>query len=442
MLVAAGCSPPQQAVLVTIDSLRDDHVGVSSREAPLTPHLDRLGADGVRFGDALASATTTLASHASMLTGLRPQRHGIHANEGTLGGSIPMVGELLRLQGVRTGAVVSSFVLRSEGGLARGFETYDESFDGRELTRGGQRVKSAATTTRVALDWLARHRGDRLFLWVHYFPPHGPYTPPEQYRLEREKGESGDRPERLEFSSRNYERGRIPTYQRLEDLHEAEAYRARYEAHIRYVDDHVGRLLDGMRQLGIYQRALIIATSDHGESLGEHGWYFCHGNLVYGEQALVPLIVKWPGRRDRAGTTCSAPVELVDIAPTILAHFGLRAVEPGEGVDLAELLADPAIAAERLRLTQSTDAEISAAVLGGWKLTRRQGPARLVDEQQPRQELFRIDRDPDESEDLSLQHPEVVAALAARLPRGRAPSQGPDLSAETIERLRAMGYVE
>jgi arylsulfatase len=444
LLVAmgAGCSvPPRQAILITIDALRDDHVGPRAAGDSLTPALDRLRGDGVRFEDALTSATTTMASHASMLTGLRPHRHGLTGNDGALDSSLTTLAGLLRAQGVRTGAVVSSFVLRSEGGLGLGFETYDESFDLQEQTRVGQRVKTPAATTRAALDFVVRHRREPFVLWVHYFPPHGPYTPPPAYLRKDDLSPQGRGREAIEVSAGNYERGKIPKYQRLEGVGSARAYRDRYAAHVRYVDEHVGQLLDGLRKWGLYDRALVIATSDHGESLGEHGWYFCHGNLVYQEQAHVPLLVKWPRDRPGAGRSAKAPVELVDVMPTVLAFFGVAPPGGLDGRDLEPLLRAQGVASDRVRVTQSTDGELTAVVLGPAKLVERRGPARLVDEAYPQQQLFRLDRDAGESQDIASQEPALVRTLLDLLPRCRRPVRQQGLVSETREQLRTLGYV-
>jgi len=444
LLVAmtAGCSPrPRQAILITIDALRDDHVGPRPQGDSLTPELDRLRDDGVRFKDALTSATTTMASHASMLTGLRPHRHGLTGNDGALNSSLSTLAGVLRARGVRTGAVVSSFVLRSEGGLGLGFETYEESFDLREQTRVGQRVKTPAATTRAALDFVAHHQGEPFFLWVHYFPPHGPYTPPTEYLRPDDRGAQPRDGRALEVSAGNYERGKVPKYQRLEGVEGAQAYRERYAAHVRYVDHYVGQLLNGLREQGLYDRALVVATSDHGESLGEHGWYFCHGNLVYQEQARVPLLVKFPKGGSAAGGSANAPVELVDVMPTVLAFFGASAPGDLDGQDLAPALGTQRVAADRVRVTQSTDGELTAVVLGPAKLVERRGPARLVDAAYPQRQLFRLDRDAGESRDIASQEPALVRTLSDLMPRCRRPVRQQGLSSETREQLRTLGYV-
>jgi arylsulfatase A-like enzyme len=191
----------------------------------------------------------------------------------------------------------------------------------------------------------------------------------------------------------------------------------------------------------LYEPALVIATSDHGESLGEHGWYFCHGNLVYQEQARVPLLVKFPRGGTVAGGSANAPVELVDVMPTVLAFFGAAAPGDLDGRDLAGLLDARRGSADRLRITQSTDGELTAVVFGPAKLVERREPARLVDAAYPQRQLFRLDRDAGESRDIASQEPALVRTLLDLMPRCRRPVRQQGLAGETREQLRTLGYV-
>ena len=344
---------------MTIDTLRADHVGLSRDGVPLTPAVERLAADAVRYRDVLGNSSTTRPSHASLLSGLYPWRHRVVSNHHVLAGDVPWLPETLRARGFATGAVVSSIQLRAaESGMGRGFDAYDDRFDTTEANRSNMPVKSPAETTRVALAWLAANRGRDFFLWVHYFPPHGPYTPPDDFLRDLPDAASATS---LPVSGGNYAQGTIPRYQRLGTETDPEAYRRRYAAHVRYVDHHVGRLLDGLRDLGLYAGALVVVTSDHGESLGEHDWYFCHGNLVYQEQVAVPLLLKLPGNRE-AGRVVSEPVEGVDVPATMVRVLGLGDVG---GLDGRDVLTGTPGAATRPRFTQSEDAEVVGVVVAG-----------------------------------------------------------------------------
>jgi arylsulfatase A-like enzyme len=425
--------PGRGVVLVSIDTLRADHVGAVRAGIPLTPSIDALAREAVRFTDALANCTVTRSSHASMLTGLYPWRHGIPDNSGALRPEVTTLAEALGARGVATGAVVSSFPMRE---LARGFGTFHQAFD-HATTNRDEPVASPAAATEAALAWLRAHGRERYFLFVHYFPPHGPYNAPERFRLPDLEAPSG---RLLPVSRVNYEHGAIPAYQRLGEERDPAVYRARYAARVRFVDHHLGRLLDGLRGLGLYDDAAILLTSDHGESLGERGWWFCHGNLTYGEQSAVPLLLKLP-RGARAATAVETPVQGVDLFPTVLALLGERAAAGIDGVSLLEA-AEGRLPRARVRFTQSGDAEQLSVLQGPWKLTRVVERPRYVEASHPRRALFRLDRDAQEERDVASENAQVVASLERLLDRtftGFAPK--PALDRETEERLRALGYV-
>jgi arylsulfatase A-like enzyme len=420
-------------VLVSIDTLRADHVGAVRAGVPLTPSIDVLAAESLRFTDALANCTVTRSSHASMLTGLYPWRHGIPDNSGSLRPGVTTLAEALHARGVATGAVVSSFPLRE---LARGFDTFRQAFDHTAGERA-EPVASPGAATEAALEWLREHRQQRFFLFVHYFPPHGPYNAPPRFRLPELEAPSG---RLLPVSRVNYEHGAIPVYQKLGEERDPAVYRARYAARVRFVDHFVGRLLDGLRGLGLYDEAAIVLTADHGESLGERGWWFCHGNLTYREQSAVPLLLKLPGGA-RARTEVGAPVQGVDVFPTVLALLGERAPDGLDGLSLLDA-ADGRIARARLRFTQSGDAEQQSVLEGPWKFTRLAARPRYVEAGHPRRTLFRLDLDPEEKRDVAGEKTEVASALERLVGTTvTAPGPRPALDRETEERLRALGYL-
>ena len=251
----AGREPRRSILLVTLDTTRADVVGYAGGSAE-TPALDRLAAAGVRFERAYATAPMTLPSHASMMTGLYPAGHGLHENGRSLDRSVGVVAERLRDLGYSTGALVSGYPLARQFGLARGFVSFDDSFahDAAERTAGD--------TTAAAIGLLAAERCRKgvaskpLFLWVHYFDAHDPFTAP------------------AEFASR----------------HPADPY----AAEVAYVDHEMGRLVDAFRER-CGEDAAIVVVGDHGEGLGDHGEQR-HGNLLYDGVMRVPLVIAAPGR--------------------------------------------------------------------------------------------------------------------------------------------------
>ena len=271
-----GPPPARPSILlVTLDTTRADAVGPEA-VGVTTPAITAIAAAGLRFRHAYAPVPETLPSHASMLTGLYPAGHAIRENARTLQAGHVLVTERLRAAGYATAAFVSSFTLSGRFGLARGFEVYDETFP------AGQAERTATETTAAALAYLASAPRQPLFLWVHYYDPHHPYTPPPPYR------------ERF---------ARTP-----------------YLGEVAYMDEQIGRLVKAFEGRSTGPAAMLI-VADHGEGLGEHG-EFLHGNLVYQSTMHVPLIMAGPGVSPGVSET---PVSIRRVFHTILGWAGLDA---------------------------------------------------------------------------------------------------------------------
>jgi arylsulfatase A-like enzyme/predicted Zn-dependent protease len=266
-------------VLISIDTLRSDHLPAYGYNGVATPNIDALRSDSILYERAYSQVPLTLPSHTSILTGMLPGDHGVRDNVGfRLGTQIPTVQELLRKNGYATGAAVSAFVLRHETGIARGFDFFDDDVQPIEGQTIIGRVQREGHDTWVASQkWLDAHLDQPFFFFLHLYDPHTPYTPPEPY-----------------FSR----------------------YSNHYDGEIAYSDSVVGDLIADLKQHGVYDKALIILLSDHGEGLNQHGEEE-HGVFLYREVLQVPLLVKLPGSR-KAGATVKTPVELVDVFPTIL----------------------------------------------------------------------------------------------------------------------------
>jgi len=299
LLAAAALLAPAPAIsplapnvlLITLDTLRPDALGwVAGRNQ--TPALDALAREGFRFPGAVAPVPLTLPSHSSLLTGLLPRHHGVRDNGQVLPAAVPTLAERLRQRGYATAGFVSGYPLRSLFGLDRGFDRYEDSLP---LGAEGWRERPAPETTALALEWLRTAR-EPWFLWVHYYDPHDPYTPPRAF----------------------WKPGR----------------RGTYDGEVAAVDHAIGSLRAG---LGPAKGSLLtVMTADHGEALGEHG-EATHGFFVYDSTLLVPLVFSFPGRV-RPGESRSA-ARLVDVAPTILDLLGLPPLLDTDGVSLAPTLA-------------------------------------------------------------------------------------------------------
>ncbi|HEX3070546.1 MAG TPA: sulfatase-like hydrolase/transferase [Thermoanaerobaculia bacterium] len=266
-------------ILISIDTLRSDHLPAYGYKAVETPNIDALRGDSILYAKAYSHVPLTLPSHLSILTGMLPADHGVRDNVGyRLADSIPTIQELLKKNGYATGAAVSAFVLRHETGIARGFDFFDDDvkpMNGENVI--GRVQRDGGETLKAARGWLDAQKTRPFFLFVHLYDPHTPYTPPEPY-LSR--------------------------------------YQNHYDGEIAYADSVVGDLIADLKQKGVYDDALIILLSDHGEGLSEHGEEE-HGLLLYREELQIPLIVKLPQQRKK-GATVATPVQLVDVFPTIL----------------------------------------------------------------------------------------------------------------------------
>jgi arylsulfatase A-like enzyme len=461
-LTGCGRDAPDgpDVLLVSVDTLRADHVGSYGHRLDTTPNLDRLAASGVRFEDATVQSPKTWPSMASMLTSTYPATNGIriHPRRPLPSASLTLA-ETLREAGYRTGAVVANVNLGREFAFDQGFDLFVESWaealerhggDARlvKVVGGVKRFTNATLVTDQGIALLEELASDRpFFLWLHYMDPHGPYLPPREYGSLFADA----------YPREPVEPGRIPAFQRQRSPRTGELvldtgfYRAQYDREIRYFDDELGRLLEAVERLGLHRSTLIALTADHGESLGEHDHYFRHGPVPYQTNAHVPLVLRLPGRLP-AGRVVEAPVALLDLMPTILELAGVGVPPPVRGTSLLPRI-DDGDAEVRLVFMESGSFE-------PWQLSVRRGPWKLVHVRAPRDRerlrggeflLFDVARDPGETHNLAARRPEIKRELQAALeewlrttPEYRGGEQTPleSLDPDTREMLEALGYVD
>src|SRR5580765_1562287 len=263
--------------MISIDTLRADHLPPYGYTRVRTPAIDALAADGVLFERAYSHAPQTLPAHVSILSGRLPFEHGVRDNAGfSVLPSEPMLPDRLRARGYATGGVVSAFVLRKETGIDKGFDFFDGSMPPAPADMSIAQVqRDGAQSEAIAERWLDGLPSSRFFLFLHLYEPHKPYTPPERFK--------------------QY---------------------APYDGEIAYADEIVGRLIAHLRTKGLYDAATIVLLSDHGEGLGDHGEQE-HGLFVYDEAIHVPLIIKQEGNAG-AGRRIADLVQHIDLVPTIL----------------------------------------------------------------------------------------------------------------------------
>jgi arylsulfatase A-like enzyme len=439
LLALAACSRGsgfRTVVLVTIDTLRADHVGAYGYPRPTTPFLDSLAAGGVLFEAAYASSSHTAPSHATMFTGLYPEEHGVLQNGARLAeGQFTTLAEVMSQAGFRTGAFSAVGFLKQ---ISQGFQHIDTW----RSPPGSKRTRWAEETVSAALDWVGdRAARERVFLWVHLFDVHehdlreGPHTEllHRVTQLDQEDGTAF-----AEYLRRVYPGGRVKRRQRV-DLDY-------YDAQLAYVDRHIGRLYDRIADLR-EGPSLWVITSDHGEGLGNHGLRG-HGRHLYNEQLRVPFIVHssvpaWPpGRVGRL-------VRLVDLLPTIGVLAGASSHERRiEGVSLVPLLESPdASVPIDLVFAQRRPSE-ERPWLSELVLAAQGGRYKYIYHSERGDELYDLEADPRELINRVSDHRVEAARLKRwlleryeRMRQSRAGSSD-EIAPEHLEELRSLGYID
>ncbi|HSP16479.1 MAG TPA: sulfatase-like hydrolase/transferase [Thermoanaerobaculia bacterium] len=383
--------------LISVDTLRSDHLPAYGYHGVDTPRLEGLRADSILYTHAYSHCPLTLPSHLTMLTGLLPADHGVRDNIGfKLAASIPTLGSLMKGNGYATGAAVSAFVLRRESGISRGFDFYDDEVEPVGPSQVIGRVqRDGRETVRVAENWIDQQTRP-VFFFLHLYEPHTPYTPPEPY-----------------FS-------RYPNH---------------YDGEIAYVDAIVGTFLDYLKRKNLYDDALIIFVSDHGEGLNEHGEEE-HGIFLYREALQVPLFVKLP-RAAHAGESTSTPVELIDVFRTIVEQTDTK--PPQQHNDARSLLAMLDAGAPVRSVYSET---FYPRFHFGWSDLHS-----LIDGQHhyiraPIPELFDVVNDPAEKKNALEENRRVYTAMRAAIePLVRQAAAPVNVDPEEARKLAALGYI-
>jgi len=393
----------RQIILISIDTCRADYLSCYGYPRRTTPNIDAIARQAVRFEQVISPAPTTLPAHCSMLAGTIPPYHGVRNNIGyKFRDRNTSIAEILREHSYKTGAIISAFVLDEQFGLNQGFETYNCNFI-EALQYGEFTERQAHETSKFACEWLQKHQRDKFFLFLHYYDPHDPYVPPEP------------------FASRF-----------------ADNF---YAGEIAYADHYLGIVIDKLKELGLYDSALIIIVGDHGESLGEHKEE-THGYFIYQSTVRVPLIIKPPGGTEPS--VASRPAAIIDIVPTILGTLQIPVPAEVQGNDLSGLFTKKrhkqrytGIYCESVGVTNYGCNPLFGVVQDQWKYIQTTKP-----------ELYELTRDPDETKNLVETEPEKAQALQVQLKRilseqsylGEEDSKTV-LDQRSLQRLESLGYI-
>lgn len=334
----ASRDPVRAVILISCDTLRADHLGMYGYERDVSPNLDAFARRSVVFERAYATAPHTNPALSSLFTSRMPDELGVAGGNRTLmPASVTTLAEILGAAEIKSAAIVSNWALRrpdkslGDVGIAQGFGHFDDRMGDTAGLREGHFERAADATTDAAIAWLEQNQKlpGRYFLWVHYQDPHGPYTPPERYRgIFESQGPGGLLP-RLGETQQGY--GQIPHYQILDGERRPNFYRDRYDEEIRFFDHEVGRLLDWLAAHEVFAESLVVFTSDHGESLGEHNYWFTHEANLYDEEVRVPFVIRYPEQMPRP--SAKSLVGHLDFLPSVLDAFGLPQV-PARGISL------------------------------------------------------------------------------------------------------------
>lgn len=424
-LFAAACSRKSESeptgasarrdlnvLLITIDTLRADHLSCYNPKTPPTPNMDQLASRGMRFDQAVVQVPLTAPSHASILTGTYPQIHKLRDMGGfVLDGTLPTLATILRDAGFDSAAFVGAAVLHHYYGLGRGFNRYVD-----DMTAGADSEKlpgivaeiRGEVVTRRALEWLDGHVSQdgapsrNFFLWVHYYDPHFPYDPPEPYRS-RYAGN-------------------------------------RYAGEVVYTDSQVGALIEALSKHGLQDRTLIVLLSDHGESLGEHGEY-THGVFLYDSTMRIPLIVAGPGIP--SGRVVEQQVRSIDLLPTILEFIGLTVPQQVQGVSLVPAMLEGRVVRSQYSYMETLYPKTSH----GWSELRgiRTDTWKLI--VAPKPELYWLSTDPLEKNNVVQRFPADADRLQKQVwevagpPSSLGELKTEPVNAERRRELEALGYV-
>jgi len=430
VLTTAGCGRPAHRnppdiVLVSIDTLRPDHLGCYGSSVPTSPNIDRFREQSVLFRTVVAQASSTLSSHASMLTSELPANHGASfAALRPLRGSVPTLAEVLSKAGYRTLAVTARGQLDPRFGIGRGFERYRADTE-------GQRPGVFARSVRRALRMMSKPDPRPTFLFLHTYEVHHPYTPDPAILDRLDPGYEGTLGPRIEVRTLID----INSGKRTIDAADARHIERAYDGEIVSVDRAFGQLLAGLEKRGGDRGTVVVLTSDHGEEFGEHGKMGWHSHTLFDELLHVPLVVRLPGGQG-AGKTVDMQVRSIDIAPTLLELAGVEAPERFDGRSLM-----PLVRGERLReLPAISELDDGKAPLEGSNSLSWQG-WKVYDRR-----LYDLAKDPGERADVALDHRDRVLELGRMLHAALAwrevdQTEKVRLDDEFKRELKALGYL-
>jgi arylsulfatase A-like enzyme len=435
-------------ILISLDTLRADHLGCYGYERETSPAIDTLAEDSALFLNTYSSSPWTLPSHVSLLTSLNPMRHGVHYENEKMDSSFVTLADLLRQEGFLCSAFTGGGFVNSVYGFSKGFDSYGQS------SRGIHQKDSAEWICASVLDWIDDHRDRDFFLFIHTYQPHNPFSSPPPFNsFFLDENDRWDEIDMLEYVG-----GKKGVFKKLPDRERRNIVNL-YDGEIRYTDAKlIGPLMERLKELGLYDSSLIILTSDHGEEFYDHnGWE--HGHTLYDELLKVPLIIKLP-ESQFAKTRIPTIVRLIDVMPTILDEQGISVSGLDlDGKSLVPVLRGKEVADRRFVaykadniLDSHVPQKLSVNEERNKLILNRSFTAEQLDffafpppEQVP-VELYDLSESPGENKNIVNEKPRIASRLVqlindlyARIKEGK--SEKADIDKELLEQLRALGYL-
>ena len=427
----AASEPRPHILVLSVDTLRADRMGSYGYARKTSPHLDDLLAKGARFADARTIEPLTAPALASMLTSLPPHEHGSTRNGLRVRPELPSLPKILRRHGYKTGAIVGSWTLRAKLWAMEGhFDHFEEVLTKARWLGMVKREATAEDLNEAALDWFGEQIESEasrpVFLWVHYVEPHAPYL------LQRDfMNQIGSSPDGNNYSESN-----------------------KYDSEIAYVDFQISQLLDDVEDLVAADNTMVLFVSDHGESLGEHG-YWGHGRHLYEPSLHIPMGITWPGRVEP--TVVEAPALILDLAPTVVGLLGIDVPNFFQGVDWSKVFAG-AVEPPRDRVTLYQAHRGSVGAKEDQTKVREKGLLEVARLEGGKKEILRVTNgrrrvfdlvaDPEELDSLVREQTEISEGLRTWLESVQAgliladELPPPSLSEEDVDALRALGYLD
>ena len=438
----AAAGNPLNVLLVTIDTLRADHLGAYGYSRPTSPRIDALAGSGALFERAYTFWPKTRGSFVMMMTGRLPAVNGYSKTHPTLVDFNPTLASVLKGAGYETAALVDNPNVAARWGYAKGFDRYRETWEEPALETEVARTQAI---TEEAVAFLRGRRTAPFFLWLHYVNPHAPYTPPPPYDtafLDAAAGKGRRLPVVPAFHGGIPKQWAVPGQDRLG------YYVAQYDGEIAAVDQEVGKVLDALAASGLGARTMVVLTSDHGESLGEHDYYFDHGEDLFEPSMAIPLLVAMPGAP--AGVRSRALASTLDLVPTVLDALKVSYPPDLAGTSLLRAVKGDAAGAAP-RLFGANERNLTATWDERYRLVS------VPEGDRARLSLFDRASDPGETRDVSRARPDAMREARRELElfqersdrswaRTRPLLEGkggePPMSAEAREKLCALNYIE